>query len=199
MDTGKYRHEKYMLFALILIICGYLAAFTLINFRGFTHFASADMYADTVVAKYMWQQKTLFPAGWVFGNQYYVVTTPVLSALFYGITGSVNLSMSIATSVMTALIILALIYAIKPFASRTQALVATLALMASIIAIDMGKVEAQILFLMCSYYAGYLITLLVCWGVWLRAVRSARGRGYDLMFALSVLLSFATGMQSMRA
>ena len=80
-------------------------AFTVINFRALTEYMDNDIYADTLVAKYMWDQKSLFPEGWVFGNQYYVIATPVLSALFYGLTGSINTAMACATTVVAIVIL----------------------------------------------------------------------------------------------
>ncbi len=95
------RRERMWQFALLALLAAYLLVFSIINFCGFTDFMTPDIYSDTLAARYMWEQKSLFPEGWVFGNQYYVVATPVLSALFYGLIGSMNLAMAIATTVMT--------------------------------------------------------------------------------------------------
>ena len=94
-----------------LAICcmfAFLSVYTLINMRTLAQFCNSDVYADMQVARRMWEQKTLFPEGWAFGNQFYVVATPVLAALFYGITGNINLAMGLATEMMTILIFLSL-------------------------------------------------------------------------------------------
>ena len=70
-----------------VILC-FFAVFAVINFKCFARFCEPDMYADTLVARLMWEGKTLFPFAYVFGNQLYVIATPVVSALFYGLTGS---------------------------------------------------------------------------------------------------------------
>lgn len=47
-----------MLLALFLV---YLASFAAVTFWGFGNYVTADMYSDTLLSKYMWEQKTLFP------------------------------------------------------------------------------------------------------------------------------------------
>lgn len=109
-------------FALLALLAAYLVVFSIINFCGFTDFMTPDIYSDTLAARYMWEQKSLFPEGWVFGNQYYVVATPVLSALFYGLIGSMNLAMAIATTVMTLALLAACYWLFRSFLGQTQAL-----------------------------------------------------------------------------
>ena len=75
--TDRQRKTEYVLTALAaLLILAYLAVFGLIGFRGFAHLATADMYEDTLVARLMWEEKSLFPRSFLFGNQVYVAATP---------------------------------------------------------------------------------------------------------------------------
>lgn len=190
--------EKMMELLTILTSIGFIAAFAIINFKGFVRFCDPDMYADTLVAKLMWEQKTLFPYGYMFGNQLYIIATPVVAALFYGMTGNPNTAMALATSVMTALILLSFWWMLRPFVkSRLGFLCAVLALMAcafgnKLIEQDLG----QLLFVMCSYYACYVITMFVVMGDYVRSLKDPALRPGALV--LSLLLSFATGMQSLR-
>ena len=105
--------------AILLVLLGlYLLAFCIINFIGFGDFVSADMYSDSLLARYMWEQKSLFPEGWVFGNQYYVIATPVVAALFYGLTGSMNLAMILATTAMGLGLLISFWWMVRPFAGN---------------------------------------------------------------------------------
>ena len=97
-DTLNKKHERAFSLIIILILLAYFAVFAIVNFAGFAYFSTADMYEDTLVARLMWEQKTLFPANYIFGNQYYVIATPVFAALFYGLTGSMNTAMALATT-----------------------------------------------------------------------------------------------------
>ena len=95
-DTLNEKHERAFSLIIILVLLAYFAVFAIVNFAGFAYFCNADMYEDTLVARLMWEQKTLFPENYIFGNQYYVIATPVFAALFYGLTGSMNTAMQIA-------------------------------------------------------------------------------------------------------
>lgn len=65
MQLEKRRNflEKCFQFLTFSCIFAYLFVFTVTNITGFTKFCNSDMYADTLVAKRMWEQKTLFPQG----------------------------------------------------------------------------------------------------------------------------------------
>lgn len=190
--------KKIYIPVIIAILVLYFAVFAYVTFPGFAFCSQADMYEDTLIAKLMWDQKTLFPNGYVFGNQFYVVATPVFAALFYGLTGSMNLGMGLATAVMSVLIFLSFMWMLRPAVeSCSTRLAAFLVLVACIF--SPGVVFAdrgQLFFIMCSYYACYLITLLFVFGDYLRARNSAALRPAALIVAL--LLSFCTGMHSLR-
>ncbi|MBR6709086.1 MAG: hypothetical protein IKL84_05345 [Clostridia bacterium] len=177
----------------------YAATFLVINFAGFAEFATPDVYADTLYAIEAWESGSVFPDGWSFGNQYYVVGTPVLAALLYGITGSPNLAMVLATTLMSLLLLLSLDRMLAPFAGRTVRLAAALLLMGGMtLPHAVLSNEGQLLFLLASYYSCYLITIFVTLGDYLRAVADPHrplGRPGTL---LALALLFATGMHSLR-
>lgn len=183
---------------IVAILVLYFAVFAYITFPGFTYMVQADMYEDTLIAKLMWDQKTLFPNGYIFGNQFYVVATPVLAALFYGLTGSMNLGMGLATAVMSLFIFLSFMWMLRPAVeSLSTRLAAFLVLVACVFSPMIAFADrGQLFFIMCSYYACYLITLLFVFGDYLRARNSSALRPAALIIAL--LLSFCTGMQSLR-
>ncbi|MEG2519549.1 MAG: hypothetical protein RSB65_07870 [Oscillospiraceae bacterium] len=199
MLSHKNRIAEIMVFILLFaILAAFLSIFTLINFNGFEKFCNSDMYADTLVSKLMWEQKTIFPEGWTFGNQFYVVATPVIAALFYGITGSMNLSMIFATTAMTLLMILALWWMLRPFAKPLAIMGGVVAMVSCIICPKaVETIEGQIFYIMASYYACYAIAYFVVLGDYARALQSKK---FSLSpgFWLAILLSFATGMQSLR-
>jgi hypothetical protein len=183
--------------SVIILVC-YFAVFAYINFKCFAQFCEQDMYADTLVAKLMWEQKTLFPLGYVFGNQLYVVATPVLSALFYGLTGSPNTAMALATTVMSVLVMISFCWMVHPFLKNRMSLAAAALLLVSCAFGDklVNQEEGQLLFVLCSYYACYAITLFVVLGDYARSLNDHRHRPVAL--TVSLLLCFATGMQSLR-
>lgn len=191
--------DKLLIMLLMMSIAAYLVGYGIINFWGFPLFCDTDMYADTAVAKLMWEQKTLFPDGWLFGNQYYVVATPVLCALLYGIVGNVNIAMALATEIMTVLLILSLIYVLRPFTKDSQSYLVACLLLLSVAFAPSGvaSTHAQLLFIMASYYACYLITMFLVLGDYIRTVHHSQQKRPG-MWILCLVLCFATGMQSLR-
>ena len=183
---------------ILLVLLCYLICFGIINFPGFEYFCTTDMYEDTLVARLMWEQKTLFPKNFLFGNQFYVIATPVLAAFFYGITGSMNLSMGLATTMMGLLILLSLNWMLKPFVKKPCIRYAALL---ALVASSYGprtivREDGQLFFVMCSFYACYLISFFFIMGDYARSRESDKLR--PVAFALALLLSFCTGMQSLR-
>lgn len=196
--TADNRIEKLLAWLVVLVLIAFFASFAVINFAGFERLAQTDMYEDTLVAKLMWENKTLFPKGYAFGNQFYVVATPVIAAIFYGICGSLNTGMALATSFMSLLIVLSFLWLLRPFVKdRLAVLSALLVLTACVFTPHIVTAErGQLFFIMCSYYACYVITLFFVLGDYIRARESNSLRPAALI--ISLLLSFATGMQSLR-
>lgn len=193
------RNSDVFLFGLIICcILAYLAVFALINIRTLAKYCNSDVYADMQVAKMMWEQKTLFPEGWIFGNQYYIIATPVLAALMYGITGNINLAMGLATEVMTILIFLSLLWMLQSFAKEKLSFLTCCLLLLAVGIVPHGGMSLNTLFLFtqASFYACYLITMFVTFGDYIRTYHSSELR--LVTWAVSLALCFATGMQSMR-
>ncbi len=190
--------KNLFLMTVCVLILGYLAAFAIVNFLGFTTFITPDIYSDTLVARYMWEEKSIFPEQWVFGNQYYVIATPVLAALFYGLTGSMNTAMALATTAMILLLFLCLYAALRPYVSLPYCLLAILTFAASNIAIGIHfNFEAQLLFCLASYYACYMITAIAVFADYVRSL-SDGGKTRPAIFLVCAFLCFCTGIQSIR-
>lgn len=192
------KNKKCALFFFALIVLFFLSA-VIINFKGSVRFWTGDVYADAEYAMFAWQSKSVFPDGWSFGNQYYVIATPVIASVFYGLTGSIDLAMPLATTVMTVFLIISLDWAIRPFVSFLPRVAATALLFGCMTTPRVTESpEGQLLFILASYYSCYLITIFVVVGDYLRAVAALSDRFRCLPFILSVLLLFATGIQSVR-
>ena len=177
----------------------FLISFAVINFKGFPQFCSCDMYEDTLYSMLAWKDKSFFPGGWVFGNQYYIFTTPVFSALFYGLTGNPNLSMALSTTVMTLLIVLSILFLIYPFTDKIGRLAGIAAMLGCMVTVNAAlSLEGQLFYILASYYSGYLITILLVTGDYLHALCFPEKRKHSAAFFISLVLCFAMGMQSLR-
>lgn len=193
------RLDRVLTAALLLMLLVYLVFFALVDFRGFPLFSTADMYQDTLAARLMWEKKSLFPDNYLFGNQFYVLSTPVAAALFYGLTGSMNTAMALATLLMSALVLWSLDWMLRPW-TKTPLLRAAVALAA--VGLLFGPAScvredgAQLFYVMCSFYACYAVTHFVVLGDYARA-RAVGGRRLPAL-SLALALCFAMGMQSAR-
>ena len=161
-------------------------------------FYITDMYSDVMVAQQMWQGKTAFPEGWVFGNQLYVMATPNLAALFCAITDNPFLAMAAASSVMAILVLWSFDWMLKSaYPQIHDRLVAIAAFLGTVVLFgDAVKMMNgwQLLFTMCSYYACYAITAFLAFGCYLRCDSKLS----VLSVVFTCILSFSMGIQSLR-
>ena len=66
----KDRYLQWGLTLLLVLVTGFfLRGIWKVNIDAFAMFCNTDMYLDTLIAKLMWEQKSLFLDGWIFGNQ----------------------------------------------------------------------------------------------------------------------------------
>lgn len=201
MTKSNETHKQIRRFLAVAVtgcILTQLLLFAYLNFRGLSRYCNSDVFADMQVAKRMWEQKTFFPDGWTFCNQFYIVATPALAALAYGVCGNINLAMAVATEVMMALVILSFLWLLRAATKDfLTALAGCLLLLMSVIApYGVYSMNSLLFFTQASFYSCYLITLFVVFGDYARAFLSDKPRA--AAWAVSLLLSFATGMHSLR-
>ena len=184
---------------IILSVCG--LGIVRINFSKNPSYYCTDMYSDMMYAVEVWNQKTIFPEGWVFGNQLYVVATPVLAALCYGFIQDPCIAMGMASTVMGLCVIVSFYWMVKPLFKRfCERLLAVTSLVSVVLVMGDPVYDLngwQLFFTMCSYYACYAITAFLVFGCYLRSDRKWNSR-FFLMFAIACAFSFGTGIQSLR-
>ena len=190
MEHKKIQPISLVLWA-ILGVC--LFGIFRINLAGDPVLYQTDMYTDIMYAVRVWETKNIFPDGWVFGNQLYVLATPVLAAVFYGLTNDMMLGMGIASSVMTVLALLSFAWMLR--GGRRALLGCVLLVSLSFLVGDpvYSMKGWQLFFTMCSYYSCYLIAAFLAFGCYVRS-RDGKLRGV----LLACVLSFAMGVQSLR-
>ena len=65
-----------------------------------------DIYTYTLEGRLIYETKSCFPDGWLFGNQYLIIGSPNIAALFYGLTHDSSSAMALASSLSSLLILL---------------------------------------------------------------------------------------------
>lgn len=186
------------LFGVLLIYFVYIC---IINLSLTPSFYCTDMYSDVLYAVRAWETKSIFPDGWVFGNQFYVIATPVLASLLYGVIGHPAMAMAIASILMTVGVILSFLWMLKSVFPRIEerliGVLGFIVLTSLAGNVVVGINGWQLFFTMCSYYACYIITAFICFGVFLRRREELTGPRIA-MLVIAIILSFCTGMQSLR-
>lgn len=197
----RIKREKIFSFVLTVLLLGFVGMVFYINFSINPEYYDGDIYNDINYAKEAWKAKSLFPKDWIFGNQTYVVATPVLAALFYGITGNGFTAMAIASCIMTVFVILTYDWMTRTLFSYNERtagflfMIGFLLLKAHVATSQQG---IQAFFTMASYYACYLINAFIVYGCYVR-IRQGKFTGKHIIPAIiGAALSFGTGMQSLR-
>lgn len=194
----KRTFSKAFWIVVILVLILYLLSIFAINIFGRVY-VDYDMYSDAIVSKYMASQRSVFPDGWHFGNQVYIVATPVVASLFYFIVEDSYFALALASCFMTVLCLLSFGWCIKPFGKAKHILLALFVLIGgtNISLTAHADMEGlQLFYTMASYYSCYIIGIFLTLGVYFRYLQ---GRKVSVFILCSVLLlNFALGVQSLR-
>lgn len=197
----RIKREKIFSVVLTVLLLGFVGMVFYINFSINPEYYDGDIYNDINYAKEAWKAKSLFPKDWIFGNQTYVVATPVLAALFYGITGNGFTAMAIASCIMTVLTLLTYDWMTRTLFSYNERTVGFLFMIGFLLLkahVATSQQGIQAFFTMASYYACYLINAFIVYGCYVR-IRQGKFTGKHIVLAvIGVALSFGTGMQSLR-
>lgn len=198
---GIFHTRNIAILFLASILLAFCSAIIVINFCAAPSFFDADMYCDYRYAMEVWNSKSLFPEGWIFGNQLNVVSTPVLAALIYGLSQNPNFSIAAACTLMGFAVLISFDWMLKTVLKSLESrLLACLYFLSVVLFYGeaiYGNKGWTLFFTMCGYYAGYAITAFLVFGCYLRALNSWNGRHIPV-FAVACIFSFGTGIQSIR-
>ena len=197
----KSKSEKIFSAVFTLLVVTFIGMVFYINFSCNPEYYDGDIYNDINYAKEAWKAKSIFPKNWIFGNQTYVVATPVLAALFYGITGNGFTAMAIASCIMTVFVILTYDWMTRTLFSYNERMAGFLFLIGVLLLkahVATSQQGIQAFFTMASYYACYLINAFIVYGCYIRIRQKEFKKRQVIMAVIGVVLSFGTGMQSLR-
>lgn len=199
---GIFQKKAFRIGILVFMLVVCFGAISLLNFAAVPSFYDGDMYCDYRYAMEAWAHKSIFPEGWVFGNQLNAVSTPVLAAILYGSTNNMNFSMAMACVTMAILVVASFDWMMKAVMKDPESRLLAIVLLVTISLYCGRAVHGNqgwtLLFSMCSYYAGYSITAFLAFGSYIRGILGIRDRRFAVMVAVACILSFGTGIQSIR-
>lgn len=123
-----------IIFILMLLLCVILT-----NLFHYNYKMNSDIGAEAVLGRLIWDSKEIIPASWYPSTETRIIATPQVAALFYGLTGNMDLSMGLACCTMTIGIVLAIWFFMKKAGS--------------------GRISCLLMCLFCLGFAGNIIIL----------------------------------------
>ena len=90
-----------------ILFVTYLFFIFCVNIQHFNYKMNSDIGAEAVLGRLIWDSGEIIPASWISSTETRIIATPQMAALFYGMTGDMNLSLGLACCVMTIGILLA--------------------------------------------------------------------------------------------
>lgn len=86
--------------AAVLLIIGIILIFVT-NIAHYNYKMNSDIGAEAVLGRLIWDSREIIPSSWYPSTETRIIATPQVGALFYGMTGNMDLSMGLACCVMT--------------------------------------------------------------------------------------------------
>ena len=156
---------KILEWMICIVLFLYLAIFGYMNMCKYAQHVDSDIAAEALLAREIWQEKDLTPDDWIASTERYAVGMPTLAALFYGMTGSMQIAVGVACVLLGICFLLAFYYFLRKLSiGRPAAITALLVLCA--LPINGWRNEDQmvpfvtlLLFLFADYYVLHSIYL----------------------------------------
>ena len=202
--------EKLTLKSLLIVVAFgmliiYLGVFVYLNLFKYTQHVDSDIAAEAILAKEMWIDKSITPDDWISSTERRIISTSMIGAIVYGITGSMVTSMGVASIFFGLLVIVGFVYLLRTLELSPLAIVTTL-LALCCIPINGIKVNGQILpyftyliFLFAGYYAPHVVLILFSLGTYFRLLKEKKKIILYLFAGFLVIYALAMGASGMRS
>ena len=200
-----------------ILFVAYLFFIFCVNIQHFNYKMNSDIGAEAVLGRLIWDSGEIIPASWISSTETRMIATPQMAALFYGMTGDMNLSLGLACCVMTIGILLA-VWTFMKAAGCGKSSCLGMCLLSLSLAGNMTILE--LLYLFASYYGVHVIGFFFtmnCYQMLLQCgdqvfyKQSRHGNQNDVTdgttrikmkvaykLSVSLILSFLLGMQGTR-
>ena len=203
--TSKKFHTLILIWVCLLLFI-YIGIFSYLNMAQYQEHVDSDIAVDAMLAREIWEEKTLTPDNWIASTERLVVGVPALSALFYGASGSMVFSMGISCVIVGILLLAAIGYTLKH--CRVSNLgIATALLALCALPINGLRNDGQMVpfvtllwFLFADYYALHSICLFLCIAFYLRLrdnhiiVKNKKTSKIQIIFGWLVLAGLCGGL-----
>ena len=196
------KENLFFIFVFVLLAV-YMGVFFYLNMAKYAQHVDSDIAAEALLAREMWETKSLTPDNWIASTERHSFGMPGLAALFYGITGSMQIAVGIACVLLGgSFAVVFYLFGRRLRLSRLAAGIALLVLCA--MPINGLRNEGQMLpflmlslFLFAEYYVlhSILLFLSIMLYLFLRektsfGLRAKEGAAWLFLFCFAAALSF---------
>ena len=185
-----------IIFILMLLLCVILT-----NLFHYNYKMNSDIGAEAVLGRLIWDSKEIIPASWYPSTETRIIATPQVAALFYGLTGNMDLSMGLACCTMTIGIVLAIWFFMKKAGSGR---ISCLLMCLFCLGFAGNIIILELLYVFAGYYAIHVIAfffILNCYSSLLqkewKKSKSLRRKMYG-KYMIGLILAFLLGMHGTR-
>ncbi len=124
------RKGQFVMITALLAV--YLGIFAYLNLFCFIPHVDSDIAAESLLAREIWNQKTLTPDNWAGSTERYVFGMPAIAAPFYAITGSMALATGIACVLLGAFFVVTMYLFFKWLGLKKETVILTLLMLAAL-------------------------------------------------------------------
>lgn len=189
--AGLYKCPAVLLAACLAAVMG---TYIFLNVFRYTAQMDSDIGAEALNARAIWEHQSIVPEEFYPSTETRILNVNLLGALFYGMTGNMNLSMGIACSMM--LLLLAGLYG-RLMKKLGFGFVPAAAGLLLLLVIPGAMCHAQILYLYAVYYAIHCILMLMTLMIWLNVIHEAKGWQWQALAA--AVLAAVISLSGLRA
>ena len=154
METREQSKEKNIINIILIVLITILGlVFIYINLVQYKVSLNADIAAEGLLAREIWNSKQWIPKDWHFSSESKVIGVTNLASVFYGMTKSMCVAMGLGCIVGTLFIIWSLICLCKEMEfDLTQSLL----LIFLVLLLPNNKNQIELLYLFAGYYAFHM-------------------------------------------
>jgi hypothetical protein len=188
---------------ILCVVMLYLILFGYLNLIKFTEFIDSDTASEALLAREIWESKFDTPPNWAPSTEHRMISSSTLAALFYGITGSMALSMGLSCVICTGIILAGAFLLFREAGLSLTGVLSALLVLVSFPIGGNGELPffTYLLFLFAGYYVPHTAAVLYGMALYFRIKKF----GYNKKRILSaiflaglVVLLGASGMRCLQ-
>lgn len=190
-DSAKGKNILNIILGISIVVLGVM--FVYINLAQYRYGINADVAAEGMLAKVIWESKEWTPQEWYFSTETRIVSPADVAALFYGLTNSICLAMGLGCIVGGIFLVWSVWQLCKELEfDLTQKLL----LVFLVLLLPNSKNQIELMYLFAGYYAFHVGLYFVTLAYYLKLLKKEKLKVVQLVFLWA--FHFLLGAQGVR-